>query len=143
MAKKWYYAKMHVAMGDYIALPGEVIEGDLRKLDIDHLLRIGAICECSAPQGVPYDDPTLPRDSADPETGDPYDEEDAPDTDCEDAETEEDDADYDEEDAESEEDDEEPAPAQIDVMDGITPAPAPAENAAPKTTRKARGGKTK
>lgn len=143
MAKKWYYAKMHVAMGDYIALPGEVIEGDLSKLDIDHLLKIGAICECSAPQGVPYDDPTLPRDSADPETGDPYDEEDAPDTDCEDAETEEDDADYDEEDAESEEDDEEPAPAQIDVMDGITPAPAPAENAAPKTTRKARGGKTK
>lgn len=143
MAKKWYYAKMHVAMGDYIALPGEVIGGDLRKLDIDHLLKIGAICECSAPQGVPYDDPTLPGDSAEPETGNPYDEEDAPDTDCEDAETEEDDADYDEEDVESEEDDEEPAPAQIDVMDGITPAPAPAENAAPKTTRKAQGGKTK
>lgn len=130
---KWYYAKMHVAVGDYIARPGEVIEGDLSKLDIDRLLHIGAICECSAPVGVPYDETTIPGDSMDPETGDPDDEENVENTDGEDAETGEDDVDC----------DEEPAPAQIDVMDGITPAPAPAESAAPKATRKARGGKTK
>lgn len=123
---KYYYAKMHVSLGDYIARPGEVIEGDFSEEETERLLKIGAICECGQPEGVPCDDPPAKKadeDSASAKTEAEY----AADTDDEEAESEE----------------EEPAPAQIDVMDGVTPAAAPAESAAPKTTRKARGGKTK
>lgn len=116
---KWYYAKMHVAVGDYIARPGEVIEGDFSKEDIDRWLKIGAICECGEPEGVPHDEPETAADPAPDEMGG---EEKAAGTDDEDGESE----------------DMEPAPDQIDVMDGITPASA----GAPKKTGKARGGKT-
>ncbi len=124
---KCYYAKMHVAVGDFVARPGEVIEGDFSKEDIDRWLKIGAICECGEPEGVPYDEPTEPEAAPDPEPAETGNEEDSADPDDEEAESE----------------DVEPEPAQIDVMDGITPAPAPTDSAAPKTTRKARGGKTK
>lgn len=61
---KWYYAKMHVAVGGYIARPGEVIEGDFSKEDIAHWLKIGAIAECGEPEGVSFDEPNQPEDVA-------------------------------------------------------------------------------
>lgn len=130
---KWYYAKMYVDTGDYVACPGEVIEGDFGKEDVDRWLKLGAICECSPPVGVP--DESEPETSVDADTEEAASDEET---------TEAEDAEEDAEDAEAEEDaaEPEPAPAVIDVMDGITAAPAPKEEA-PKTTRRTRGGKTK
>lgn len=137
---KWYYAKMYVDTGDYVACPGEVIEGDFSKEDVERWLKLGAISECSAPVGVPDDAEPETCVDAEPETGADADtEEAASDEETTEAEDAEEDADT----AETEEDEAEPEPpAVIDVMDGITAAPAPKEEN-PKTTRRTRGGKTK
>lgn len=116
--EKLYYANMHVDVGDFVARPGEVLEGDFSDEDISRWLKIGAISECG---GIPHENPSEPealggsKESADSDSES-----------CEDVESEE---------------EVEPEPAQIDVMDGIT-ATALVE-AAPKKTRETSGGKTK
>lgn len=117
--EKRYYANMHVDVGDFVARPGEVIEGDFSDEDISRWLKIGAISECS---GIPYENPS------EPETfGDDKESADSNGESCEDVKSEE---------------EVEAEPAQIDVMDGITDISR--EETAPKKTRKTRsGGKTK
>lgn len=117
---KWYYAKMHVATQNFVARPGEVMEGDFSEEDIARWLRIGAVAECEAPVGVPYDAPDEPKTAA--AFTEKVTEEAA-------------------EEAEPETEDVEPEPVAVDAMDGITPAPG--KKTPPKTARKAQGGRSR
>ncbi len=96
---KFYVAKKYVKVsGDYVAVPGEVIELDMPKKEIDRLLRKGAIKEAENIAGIPYPDDDVSTDNA---------------PNAEDDSTAEDDS-------EAEDESKEPDPDEIDVMDGIS-----------------------
>lgn len=129
---KLYYAKAHVAVGDSVFRPGEVFDPNVSGEELRRLLKIGAIAECEMP-GQARDDPNDPSDDTGGES-------------CADGQKEETgsgEEGVNQADGSNSEEEEASAPAEIDVMDGVS---APKDGQAkPKTSRKSskRGGDTK
>lgn len=122
---KKYVANHHVGLGDYTARPGEIIDQALTEEQVQWLLSIGAIETLPA---FYSDAPDLGAGEQEQEEAEPENQDDG----------QEEEADPENQDDWQEQEDEQTP--EIDAMDGITPASV--GSAAPKKTRKARGGKT-
>ncbi len=129
---KLYYAKAHVAVGDSIFRPGEVFDPNVSREELRRLLKMDAIAECEMPGQLRDDTNTQSNDTGGESCADGQKEETGSE---ENGNNQADGSDSEEEEAS--------APAEIDVMDGVS---APKDGQAkPKTSRKAskRGGDTK
>lgn len=124
---EYYVAKCHVRLVGYTARPGEVIEEALDEKCVQRLLRLGAIEPFNIPKVTVQAD--VPAEQGVSDGEEPKQEE----ADQEEAESDG---------GETTETENGPAP-EIDIMDGISSAPAvaPAEKQAKKSSRG--GGKTK